>query len=74
MVNINNVKISDTFWLPKIQTVQNTTIAFGFDKCRQEGRMENFLIAGGKMQGKTRGKMPFDDTDVYKIIEGASYS
>ena len=36
--------------------------------------MENFLIAGGKMQGKVRGKMPFDDTDIYKIIEGASNS
>jgi len=74
MVPIGKVNISDNFWLPKIQTIQNTTIAFGFDKCRQEGRMENFLIAGGKMQGKTRGKMPFDDTDLYKIIEGASYS
>jgi uncharacterized protein len=74
MVDINKVKISDNFWLPKIQTVQNTTIAYGFDKCRQEGRMENFLIAGGKMQGKVRGKMPFDDTDIYKIIEGASNS
>jgi uncharacterized protein len=74
MVDINNVKISDNFWFPKIQSIQNTTIAFGFDKCRQEGRMENFLIAGGKMRGKTRGKMPFDDTDIYKIIEGASNS
>jgi hypothetical protein len=26
------------------------------------------------MDGETRGYMPFDDTDVYKIIEGASYS
>jgi hypothetical protein len=74
MVDINKVKVSDNFWLPKIQTVQNITIALGFDKCRQEGRMENFLIAGGKMRGKTRGKMPFDDTDLYKIIEGASNS
>ncbi len=74
MVDINRVKICDDFWLPKIQTVQNTTIAFGFDKCRQEGRIENFLIAGRKMQGKTRGKMPFDDSDIYKIIEGASNS
>ena len=38
------------------------------------GRLENFLIAGGKMEGKVRGDMPFDDTDVYKIIEGAAYS
>lgn len=73
-VDIKNVELTDEFWLPKIKTVQNTTIQFGFDKCQQEGRMDNFLIAGGKMQGKTRGKMPFDDTDVYKLIEGASNS
>ena len=73
-VEINKVELTDNFWLPKIKTVQNTTIKFGFDKCEEEGRLENFLIAGGKMTGKTRGKMPFDDTDVYKLIEGASNS
>ncbi|HEX5169312.1 MAG TPA: glycoside hydrolase family 127 protein [Cyclobacteriaceae bacterium] len=74
IVDIRDVHLTDNFWLPKIKTIQHTTIRYGFDKCEQEGRMENFLIAGGKMEGKTRGKMPFDDTDVYKIIEGASYS
>ncbi|PSR55752.1 glycoside hydrolase family 127 protein [Adhaeribacter arboris] len=73
-VEINKVELTDNFWLPKIKTVQNTTIQFGFKKCEEEGRLENFLIAGGKMTGKTRGKMPFDDTDVYKLIEGASNS
>ena len=73
-VPINQVEMTDKFWLPKIKTVQQTTIPFGFDKCYKEGRMDNFLIAGGKMQGTTRGKMPFDDTDVYKLIEGASNS
>jgi len=52
MVPIVKVNISDNFWLPKIQTIQkHLSIAFGFDKCRQEGRMENFLIAGGKNEG-----------------------
>lgn len=74
MIDINKVQLTDDFWLPKIKTVQNTTIPFAFEKCRSEGRLENFLIAGGKKQGKVRGKMPFDDSDVYKIIEGASYS
>jgi DUF1680 family protein len=74
MIGPDKVKLTDSFWLPKIRTVQNTTIAYGFDKCQKEGRLENFLIAGGKKQGKVRGKMPFDDSDVYKIIEGASYS
>lgn len=73
-VSINQVELTDNFWLPKIKTVQQTTIPFGFAKSNKEGRMENFLIAGGKMKGKTRGAMPFDDTDVYKLIEGASNS
>ncbi|CAN5118912.1 glycoside hydrolase family 127 protein [soil metagenome] len=73
-VPINHVELTDKFWLPKIKTVQKTTIPFGFDKSYKEGRMDNFLIAGGKMKGKTRGAMPFDDTDVYKLIEGASNS
>lgn len=74
MVDIGSVQITDNFWLPKIKTVQNVTIPFAFGKCRDEGRMENFLIAAAEKQGKVRGKMPFDDSDVYKIIEGASYS
>ncbi len=73
-VGIKDVIINDTFWLPKIKTVQDTTIHYAFNKCNKEGRMENFLIAGGKQKGAYKGKMPFDDTDVYKIIEGASYS
>ena len=73
-VDIRNVVLTDNFWLPKIKLIQDTTIKFAFDKCKTEGRMDNFLIAGGKMEGTTKGKMPFDDTDLYKIIEGASYS
>lgn len=74
MVDIKKVVLTDSFWLPIIKTVQNSTIAYSFEKCVEEGRLENFLLAGGRKQGKVRGKMPFDDTDIYKIIEGASYS
>jgi len=74
MADIKDVELTDSFWLPRIKIIQDTTIAFGFDKCTTEGRLENFLIAGKKKSGKVHGKMPFDDTDVYKIIEGASYS
>jgi len=73
-VGIRNVILDDNFWLPKIKTIQDVTIRYAFDKCEKEGRMENFLIAGGVEKGTTKGKMPFDDTDLYKIIEGASYS
>ncbi|MBW8245147.1 glycoside hydrolase family 127 protein [Muricauda oceani] len=73
-VNIQNVKLKDEFWLPIIQRVQEKTIAYALAKCEEEGRFDNFLIAGGEMEGEVKGAMPFDDTDVYKIIEGASNS
>ncbi len=71
-VNIQNVKLTDSFWLPIIKRVQEITIQYAIKKCDEEGRFENFLIAGKQKSGTTRGEMPFDDTDVYKIIEGAS--
>ena len=79
-VNLRQVELTDNFWLPKIRTVQEKTIAYAFKKCEEEGRMENFVTAGDVVRGKAassakvRGKMPFDDTDVYKTIEGAAYS
>ncbi|MBS7255093.1 glycoside hydrolase family 127 protein [Flavobacterium branchiicola] len=71
-VNIQNVKLTDSFWLPIIKRVQEVTIEYAIKKCDEEGRFENFLVAGKQKTGTTRGDMPFDDTDVYKIIEGAS--
>lgn len=71
-VNIQHVKLTDDFWLPIIKTVQEKTIEYAIAKCTQEGRFDNFLIAGGQLEGEVKGSMPFDDSDVYKIIEGAS--
>lgn len=73
-VNIQHVKLTDDFWLTVIKRVQEKTIGYALEKCTQEGRFDNFLIAGGKMEGSVKGQMPFDDTDPYKIIEGASNS
>jgi len=76
-VNLNHVTLTDNFWLPKIETIQKKAITYAFDKCESEGRFENFISAGKVMRGEKAqyiGVMPFDDTDVYKIIEGAAYS
>ncbi|MDR2811291.1 MAG: glycoside hydrolase family 127 protein [Tannerellaceae bacterium] len=76
-VNLTQVELTDSFWLPRIQTIQKKTIQYAFGKCDSEGRFENFQTAARVMKGekgKVRGFMPFDDTDVYKTIEGAAYS
>ena len=51
-VDIRKVVINDDFWLPKIKLIRDTTIMHAFRKCEEEGRMENFLIAGKKKPGK----------------------
>ncbi|MEJ2545455.1 MAG: glycoside hydrolase family 127 protein, partial [Calditrichaceae bacterium] len=73
-VSFNSVTLTDSFWNKRIETNRTVTIPFGFNKCEEEGRIRNFAKAGGLMEGDYEGKMPFDDSDVYKIIEGASYS
>ncbi len=73
-VSFTKVTLTDNFWSGRIETNRTVTIPFGFNKCEEEGRMRNFAKAGGLLEGQYEGKMPFDDTDVYKIIEGASYS
>ena len=79
-VKLNQVELTDHFWLPRIRIIQEKTIAYAFRKCEEEGRMENFRTAGDLIRGKApettkvRGKMPFDDTDLYKTVEGAAYS
>ncbi len=73
-ISFSQVQVKDNFWLPKIEVNRSATIPASFKKCEEMGRLDNFLIAGGKMEGGVKGEMPFDDTDVYKIIEGASYS
>jgi DUF1680 family protein len=45
-----------------------------FDKCETTGRVANFAVAGGLAKGDFVGLFGFNDSDVYKVIEGASYS
>jgi len=73
-VPFNDVRLTDRFWAPRVETNRTVTIPFGFKKSAEEGRIRNFEVAGGLREGTYEGKMPFDDTDVYKLIEGASYS
>jgi hypothetical protein len=72
-VNFTQVKLSDQFWLPRIETNRTVTIPASFERCENTGRVKNFMMAAQK-QGKFCTRFPFDDTDIYKTIEGASFS
>ena len=73
-VDFTRVHLTDDFWQPRLQTNARVTIPFILEKCRQNRRMDNFLIAAGKKKEGKLSDYPFDDTDLYKLLEGASYS
>jgi uncharacterized protein len=73
-VAFTRVKLTDNFWEPKIRVNAKVTIPYILDKCKKTGRVDNFLRASKKLSGDTATEFPFDDTDLYKVIEGASYS
>ncbi len=69
----NQVKVLGKFWARRMNTNHDKTIKSNFRKCELTGRIDNFAKAGGLMDGAFRGRR-YDDSDVFKIIEGASCS
>src|SRR5689334_12895552 len=72
-VLFTQVQVADQFWLPRIEANRTVTIPASFERCESTGRVKNFEMAALR-QGKFCTVYPFDDTDIYKTIEGASYS
>ena len=86
-VPFTSVKITpNTFWGDRIHAAREVTIPLAFSKCESEHRYKNFEMAAYTLQhpGHPGLQTPewdvakfmgfsFDDTDVYKTIEGASY-
>ncbi|NLT04276.1 MAG: glycoside hydrolase family 127 protein [Bacteroidales bacterium] len=68
------VKATDQFWAPRIRINQDITIPIALGHCYNTGRVDNFKKAGKLIPGYFDTQFTFDDTDIYKIIEGAAYS
>jgi len=73
------VHVNDEFWAPRIEINRTVTIPFAFKKDEETGRVDNFIRAAKALRGEPFENhkyppYPFDDTDVYKVIEGASYT
>jgi DUF1680 family protein len=72
-VSFSKVCVDDAFWAPRIQTVQSTTIPDLLTIAEIQGKLDNFAIVAGKKQGKI-ALHNCPDSDVYKILEAASYA
>ena len=73
-VPFTSVKVTDSFWGQRLKASREVTIPLAFSKCEETGRYENFVKATHPSDEYKVGGFSFDDTDVYKTIEGASYS
>lgn len=73
-VPFTQVHFSDSFWLPRMETNRTATIPFAFRQCEDTSRIENFKIAAKLSDKLWEGDFGFNDSDVYKVIEGASYA
>ena len=78
-VPFTQVHVNDQFWAPRIEVNRKVSIPTAFNQCERTGRIDNFVRAaavlhGENLQDKHPPGFPFDDTDPYKVIEGASYT
>jgi DUF1680 family protein len=72
-VPFQDVHLDDAFWNPRIQTNRKVTIEANLHQCEVTGRIKNFAIAGRRESGQHQGLL-FNDSDVYKVIEGIAYT
>ncbi len=77
--DIHSVKIQDSFWSPKMKMVRDSMIPYQWEALndRIEGveksyAIQNMRIAAGEAEGEFHGWV-FQDSDLYKWIEAASY-
>lgn len=72
-IDFSHVLITDHFWAPRLDKHIENTLPVCIDQIEnQTGRIQNFMNAA-KREGKHSGIF-FDDSDVYKALEGIAYS
>jgi DUF1680 family protein len=72
-VPFQDVRVTDAFWGPRLRTNREVTVEANLRQCEVTGRIKNFAVAAGLEPGKHQG-LVFDDSDVYKVLEGVAYT
>lgn len=82
-VPFTQVRLTGGLLANRQTTNANVTMPFALAQCESSGRVKNFDLAAEVMRRRAAGETnfqikpptqyPFDDTDVYKAIEGAAF-
>lgn len=73
-VPFTQTEIADGFWAPRMEKNRGVTVQHNLQSCQRTGRIQNFVVAARKADGAFQGVFGFDDSDVYKVIEGAAFT
>jgi DUF1680 family protein len=71
-VPLKNTKTNQGFWHDRVQLAHDVTVPHALHQCEESGRIDNFAVAGGLKKGIFQG-IRFNDSDVFKVVEGAAY-
>src|SRR5690242_11843048 len=72
-VSLADVRLTDWFWEPRRRINREATIPSQYEHCEKTGRIDNFRRASGRKHCDFVG-IYFNDSDVYKWLEAASWS
>ena len=71
--SMTKTHVTGGFWLPRLETNRLVTLKTDFAKCNETPRIANFTNCANRAKGRKFGGIFFDDSDVYKVMEGAAY-
>ena len=70
---MTKVRVTGGFWFDRLATNRLVTLKTDFAKCNETPRIANFTNCAARAKGGKFGGIFFDDSDVYKVMEGAAY-
>lgn len=82
-VPFTSVEFTSGLWHDRQQTNNRVTLPFALDQLESSKRLRNFDLAADTMKRRAAGEphfqhkpptqYPFDDSDVFKVLEGAAF-
>jgi DUF1680 family protein len=83
-VLFTEVSITGGFWKPKQEINRAVTVPYALQQCEETKRIQNFELAAETLRRRAAGEKlfqnkpltiyPFDDSDVFKAVEGAAFA